>query len=335
MPTRILRFATSSCLTLLACGATTATELKFNIVRIEPNCRIDAIAYLGKGIVIAGTRDAHPGYIHKSEDYGATWREVGDITGSDYITCLCSGNNGVGYLLTGRKVHVWKTTDYGETWKDLGRISKAENEVYANAYGMVVTNKDTLLVADADSKGGHIHRSTDQGATWQDLGRISTHALYRFVEVADGVIANGWAGHIYKSTDDGATWEDMGKLIDSDLYAIEYLAGGAALIGTKSGNIFLSTDNGVTWKDQGVVGASADDFAWLGGSRALYTTYTGNRYLYLSEDSGVSWTQIGGVGTGQANDWLDHVIYINDGGVRAVVGGTNKGFILHARLQSE
>jgi putative transposase len=48
-------------------------------------------------------------------------------------------------------------------------------------------------------------------------------------------------------------------------------------------------DNGATWTDQGVIGSSADDFAWLGGSRVLYSTYTGNRSMYLSEDSGQTW----------------------------------------------
>ena len=334
--TRYLRFAATAWLTALAwCPSTCAFELQFQVLRIEPRSRIDAITYLGNGVVIAGTRGSRPGYIHKSKDYGSTWQKVGDITGSDYITCLCSGKDGVGYLLTGQNVHVWRTTDYGETWTDLGRISEAFNGRYANAYGMLVTAKGTLLVADADRNGGHIHRSTDQGATWQDLGRISTHALYRLAEVGDGVIANGWAGHIYKSTDDGVVWKDMGKLIDSDLYAIEYLGGGTALIGTKSGNIFRSNDNGETWKDQGVVGASADDFAYLGASRALYSTYTEDRSLYISEDFGASWARIGGVGTGEADDWLDHVIYVHDRDVRVVVGGTNKGFILRSRLPSK
>jgi photosystem II stability/assembly factor-like uncharacterized protein len=290
---------------------------------------------MGNGVVIAGTRDSRPGYIHKSKDYGATWRQVGNVTGADYITCLSSGKGGVGYLLTGHNVHVWRTTDYGETWHDMGQVSKASNQRYANAYGMLVTARGTLLVADADSKGGHIHRSTDKGKTWRDLGRISTHALYRLNVVGDGVIANGWAGHIYKSTDDGATWTDQGKLIGSDLYAIEYLGGSTAVIGTKSGNVFVSKDNGKTWKDQGVVGESADDFAWLGESNVLYSTYTGNRHLYLSEDSGASWTDIGVVGTGHANDWLDHVIYIHDGDIRVVVGGTNKGYIVFSKLPTK
>jgi photosystem II stability/assembly factor-like uncharacterized protein len=119
----------------------------------------------------------------------------------------------VGYLLTGKKVHVWKTTDYGETWTDLGQISQATNPQYANAYGMVVTSKGTLLVADTDSNGGHLHRSMDEGTTWRDVGPVSTHALYRLVEVGDGLIVNGWAGHIYKNTDDGASWKDAAKLM--------------------------------------------------------------------------------------------------------------------------
>jgi len=332
----MLCFTISICVLVAPwCQATHASDLEFKVVPIRPASRIDALAYLGKGVVLAGTRNPHPGYVHKSEDYGASWRNVGDITGSDFVTCLCSGTGGVAYLLTGKKVHVWKTADYGETWQDLGRISHASNPHYANAYGMVVTAKGTVLVADADSKGGHIHRSTNGGRKWQDVGRISTRALYRLIAVGDGVIANGWAGHIYKSADDGVTWRDMGRLMDSDLYAIEYLGGGLVLIGTKSGHVFVSRDNGETWKNQGIVGASADDFARLGDRRVLYSTYAGDRSLYISSDAGTSWTRLGPVPTGKANDWLDHVITIDDHGAHFVVGGTNKGSILHSRLKGE
>jgi photosystem II stability/assembly factor-like uncharacterized protein len=308
-------------------------DFSLQLIPTETQTRIDAVAYLGKGVVLAGTRGKpKSGYVLRSRDFGATWQTVGNVTGDDPITCLCSGGERVGYLLTGKNVHVWKTSNDGETWQDLGQISRAFNGHFANAYGMIVTQKGTLLVADADKDGGRIHRSVDQGATWQLIGPISTHALYRLNEVGDGILANGWAGRIYKSTDDGATWRDQGRLIDSDLYAIEYVGQGGVLIGTKSGHVFRSTDNGETWTGLGIIGAAADDFAWLGGTRVLYSTYTADRSIYLSEDAGLTWKNLGGVGKPPGQDWLDHVIAIHDGDTHTLVAGTNKGFIVFARL---
>jgi len=312
-----------------------AKEIEFRAVQLSPASRIDALAFFGKGVVLAGTRDPQPGYIHMSNDYGLTWKKVGNVTGSDIITCLSSGTNGVGYLLTGEDVHVWKTADYGESWKDLGQVSKASNPIYANAYGMLVTSKGTLLVADADSDGGRIHRSLDAGGTWQNSEPVSNRPLYRLLEVGDGVIANGWAGHVYKTTDEGATWNDIGKLIDSELYAIEYLGGGKVLIASESGNVFTSDDNGSTWRDQGFVAASGDDFAWLGGNRALYSTYAGHRHVYLSDDYGKTWVSIGHAIAQQPDDWLDHIIYISENDVRCIVAGTGKGYILSFDLSDD
>ena len=317
------------------CQSSTA-EWRFQLIATEPQTRIDAVAYLGKGVVLAGTRGApRPGFILRSKDFGASWQTVGDITGKDYITCLCSGGNGVGYLLTGVHVHVWKTTDYGQTWKDLGQVARAFNDRFANAYGLMMTRQGTLLVADADKQGGRIHRSTDQGKSWRQIGPISPRALYRLNEVGDGILVNGWAGHIYKSSDDGVTWRDQGKLSDEPLYAVEYLGKGITLIGDENGRVFRSTDQGKTWTDCGVPGAAADDFVWMGGANVLYTTYTGDRSIFLSEDAGLTWKKLGGVGQDPGKDWLDHVIAIHDGDAHAVVGGTNRGFIYFARLPAK
>ena len=96
--TRVLRFTIIACLaTLLSCQATSAWELKFKAVPIEPRGRIDALAYLGKGVVLAGTRNGHPDYLHRSKDYGATWHEVGDID----VRVVVGGTN-KGYILYAR-----------------------------------------------------------------------------------------------------------------------------------------------------------------------------------------------------------------------------------------
>ena len=83
------------------------------------------------------------------------------------------------------------------------------------------------------------------------------------------------------------------------------------------------------------MGAPADNFAWLGGNRVLYSTYTDGRNLFLSEDSGASLARVSEVETGQTDDWLDHVISIHDGHVGIVVGGTSKGFIIYSQLAGQ
>jgi len=303
---------------------------------VQKGGRIDAIAYFGDGVVILGTRNPNPGNVYRSEDYGKTWSHVGNITGQDYITCVASDERGTGYILTGKNVNVWKTTDYGKTWHDLGKVSNGLNdEGFANAYGMMVTDKGTVLVADANSKGGHIIRSTDEGKTWINMGMVSKRALYRLNKVGDGIIVNGWAGHIYKSKDEGKTWKDMGKISDSYLYAIEYLGNGEALIGTESGSVIKSTDNGESWETISAVEDAADDIAFINKNTVLYSTYTNNKKIFISHDGGNSWTSIGKTTTQASGDWFDHFITINNGNKKVVVGGTNKGYVLRKVIEME
>lgn len=306
-----------------------AVEPAWERIEVEPGGRIDAIADFGDGVVVLGTRLPNPSNVYRSADFGKTWDLVANVGANDYITCVAAGVDGVGYLLTGAKVHVWKTEDDGLTWHDLGRVNDADSETnFAEAYGMVVTAAGTVLVADTDADGGRITRSTDGGQTWSVSAPISPLAIYRLQLVGDGVIVNGWAGNIYKSTDDGATWRDCGQLMDSFLYAIDYLGDGAVLIGTESGHIFRSEDNGDSWTNRGRVGDSADDFVSLGGGRAIFTTYRDSKHLHYTADGGATWTNWGDVGTGVAGDWFDHVIATHDGENTIVVGGTNQGFVL-------
>lgn len=317
------------CGILLGCNLLSAGPNDWTRIEVEPGGRIDAIADFGDGVVVLGTRFPTPSNVYRSDDLGATWSLITNVGEDDYITCVASGEGGVGYILTGGKVHVWKTEDDGLTWRDLGRVNDADSGTgFAEAYGMVVTPAGTVLIADTDADGGRITRSDDGGKTWQVSAPISPLAVYRLQLVGDGIIANGWAGNIYKSTDDGRTWWDCGKLMDSFLYAIDYLGDDEVLIGTESGHIFRSDDNGETWVNQGHVGDSADDFVSLGGGRAIFTTYRDSKRMHYTADSGRTWTDWGDVATGAEGDWFDHVITATDGDETVVVGGTNKGFVL-------
>lgn len=308
-------------------------EWEWEITMIQKGGRIDAIADFGDGILVLGTRDPNPGNVYRSEDFGKSWTKAANIVSDDYITCIAGDKNGIGYILTGNKIHVWKTEDFGITWRDLGKVSDGKNtEGFGNAYGMLVTDDGTILVSDANSGGGQVLRSDDGGKNWTSSGKISNRALYRLQKVGDGIIVNGWAGHVYKSKDGGETWTDCGKLTDSPLYAIEYLGNNEVLIGSESGNIFKSADNGENWKNLGVVSDAADDFAYFGNRNVLYTTYNKEKKMFLSKDNGETWTDIGNTGTSNG-DWFDHVIAIQNDSSKIIVGGTNKGFVLRHEIK--
>lgn len=333
----MLVFLTSAA--LLAGPQPTAGTLRWESRLLLAGGRIDAIADLGSGVVVAGSRDGQPSHLFRSTNAGATWTDLGSVVGTDRpaanVTCLASAGAGTAYLLTG-DAHVWKSTDWGQNWSRLGRVSTHPRlQSFQHSYGLTVLASGTILVSDTNPAGGHVFRSVDSGTTWHDVGPVSDRALYRFEQTDDGILLNGWAGHVYKSTDDGQTWRDGGQLTDSPLYATDYLGGGVALQASESGLIFRSTDNGNTWSQVARFPDAADDFVSLGNGVVLYSTYTGRNHLYLSRDDGLTWSDIGRVPTAEDDDVLDHVIAVQHEGRRYAVGGTKQGYVVRLHVDSD
>jgi hypothetical protein len=301
------------------------------IALVEPG-RIDAIASLGQGVILAGSRNPNPGYMFRSTDKGATWQRLGQITQVG-ITCILGGTGSDAYLLTERS-ELWASRDSGLTWKQLATLSGGKNtEGFALSYGLWLTEQGTILATDANSAGGHIYRSVDRGHTWSDLGKISDRALYRFNRVGNGIIVNGWDGTVYKSLDDGLTWRPI-KVSSEPLYATEYLGAGVLLQASQGGVVYKGTLHGDKWETVGTPGDAADDFVNLGQGVVLYTTYTGAKRIFISRDNGSSWKSMGTTET-VADDWLDHVIAVHTANEVIVVGGTRKGFIIRAVVQKD
>ncbi|MBX3176884.1 MAG: hypothetical protein KF886_05975 [Candidatus Hydrogenedentes bacterium] len=314
-------------------GASTGDN--WEVHRVIPGGRIDAVASLGNGIVLAGSRNPKPGHIFRSTDCGETWTDLGNLLGEGLhtgsVTCIASAGEGVAYLVTG-DAHVWKSADWGLTWTPLGQVSDMPRlEPYHFSYSITVLPSGTVLISNTNPDGGHVFRSEDGGATWDDVGAISPKALYRFEKTSDGVLVNGWAGHVYKSADDGKTWADLGKLSDQALYATEYLEDGVVLQGGEDGRIFRSDDFGATWTEVARFPDSADDFVYLGNGVVLYSTYTGERNVYRSTDAGRTWASIGPVPAGAEGDTLDHAVAVPCGDAAVSVGGTARGNILRYR----
>jgi photosystem II stability/assembly factor-like uncharacterized protein len=297
--------------------------------------RIDAVAWLGDGVVVAGSRSPHAGKLFRTTDLGQSWSETALDAKSPKrapsVTCIASDRSATAYLLTST-AHVWKSTDRGATWLDLGRVlTGVMRGSSVQSYGLVVLPSGTVLVSDTNRAGGHVHRSADGGQTWEDCGEISSDRLYRFELTTDAVLVNGWAGRVFRSCDDGRSWSDQGRLSERPLYATLALHRGVVLQASGAGEVFRSSDAGQTWSKTADVNDPADDFADLGKGNVLLSTYSGKRALYLSHDSGLTWAEIGVLPTGVEGDVLDHAVSATDKNHTWMIGTSKLGALARVR----
>lgn len=331
----------SSLFTLLLCSlflASPGSEITWHTLELLSKGRIDALAHLGNGVVILGTRDTNPALCYKSTDYGITWKKMGEIPSSEKrvgVTCVESGGNGICYMLN-ESSEFFRSVDSGETWQRISKLSRGSNdEGFALSYGICVTGKGTVLVSDANSTGGSIYRSTDLGLTFSKTGPVSSRGLYRFSLTGKYIIVNGWEGKVFISKDDGLTWKGSAQGDQSPLYATETVGGGRFLQGTKSGNVFLGNASQGLLTLLGKPGGAADDFVYIGNGMVVYTTFTDSQAIFVSYDLGTTWTDEGQVPTTKDRDWLDHVIRVEKSDSIVVIGGTNRGCILRSAFSKK
>ena len=319
-------------LVFLAVSTTqTATTIPWKVIELMPKSRIDAIADLGHGTILVGTRNTTPAQFFKSTDYGLSWKKLSSLESTEKhsgITCIQSGGNGICYALN-ESSEFFKSVDSGESWQRITKLSTGINtEGHAISYGICVTKKGTLLVSDANSTGGAIYRSTDKGISFLKLPQCSPKGLYRFTLMRNCILINGWQGSVYCSKDDGLTWKELAKLEQAPLYAPESLGGNIYLQGAETGNIYRGNTRDKTFQLLAKPGGAADDFVYAGYGTILYSTYTESQHVFISHDMGNSWSDEGIVPTGQVKDWLDHIIKVEKKDSVVIIGGTNKGFIL-------
>ena len=308
-----------------------ASEIPWKVFDLISKGRIDAIADLGNGIIVLGTRNTTPAFCFKSIDYGLTWKKVAAIESSEKragVTCIQSGGEGICYLLN-ESSEFFRSLDYGETWQKITKLSTGSNDQgFALSYGICVTNQGTLLVSDSNSTGGSIYRSTNKGLTFSKIKFVSPVGLYRFTLLKKCIIVNGWEGVVYCSKDDGLTWAKLAVADQSPLFATESIGANEYLQGTLTGNVYLCDASTKSLKFLAKPGGAADDFVYAGYGIIIYSTYTGSQSVFISYDKGNSWIDDGAVPTSISKDWLDHIIRIEKKDSVVIVGGTNRGSIL-------
>ncbi len=327
-------------ISLVVTTVTYAGEIPWRVTEIIPGGRIDAIAYAGNNVVIAGTRRPSPGWIFYSTDNGFSWQKGQQLPSTEKrtgVTCIAAVKNGVIFAIN-ESSELFRSKDSGKSWVRIGKVSQStRNGNWALSYGICITKQGTILISDTDSTGGSVYRSTDEGASFTKVV-VSHRGLYRFDMVRNGIMVNGWAGCIYKSEDDGQSWKLWNKMdTTTALYATEYIRPGTIIQASEKGNIYQANQDSpeqLTYLGNPGNGAAADDFVYLGFHTLIYTTYTSQKKLFISYDEGKTWIDDGPVPTPAEGDWLDHVIAIEQEDSVIAIGGTNKGFIVRAAFST-
>lgn len=337
------------------CETICQPSVNWEVQELIKDGRIDAVADLGGGVLIAGSRWPNSGRIFRSTDYGVTWKKVKDLTEpkgtylNNEILGLMGGRGNYAYLITSN-AHFWRSKDKGLTWEKTAELD-AQMGKMAYSYSICVTRKHTVLV----TRGFSVYRSTDNGLHFEKTGPVSDNFLYRLQEVGNSILLNGWAGKLYRSDDDGKTWNTFSQLgpatfplriikpydplrMQPYLTAIEYLGDDVFMQGTTQGeNYRIHRDRPDQIEGSSKLNGGLDDYAYLGYGTIIAgtyldsaLTYRGERNNYISYDNGANWQHLGVIPTGAAGDWLDHIISVDKKDSVIAVGGTSKGFIVRA-----
>jgi len=188
--------------------------------------------------------------IYKSEDGGASWKNMG-LKDSEHIGMIAIDhrNSDVVYVAAygplwsaGGERGVYKTTDGGRTWENILTVSEhtGVNEIH-----MDPRNPD-ILYATAHQRrrrqwtylgGGPesgIYRSADAGKSWEkinkglpggDKGRIGMDISPANPEIIYAAVEAGRGdGGFYRSANRGAAWEKMSNTSTSGNYYQEVIA---------------------------------------------------------------------------------------------------------------
>ncbi|MDQ3084347.1 MAG: hypothetical protein M3Q77_05970 [Thermoproteota archaeon] len=205
-----------------------------------------------------------------SDDYGATWQKVSDVTTPnpiDFHTMTIGNNPEIIYAASGMGDNIFISTDEGKNWT----ITNPPGGQLVITLAANQTNSNILYAATTNG----LFSSTDQGKGWQKINSDligGNDTMVTGIEISsDGKTAYAFAvpnptsenenGYILKSTDGGKIWAKTDGQIAGVQFASKFAFGNNGEIyatvtqdsvetGVAS-SVFSSNDDGKTWTLEG------------------------------------------------------------------------------------
>lgn len=235
-------------------------------------------------VLYAGTS---PVGVFRSEDGGASWRQLPNVKQPDRITMsfacramrlgIVPGSRDTIYAAL-EVGGVMRSLDGGEHWEDcadhlvaLSEKPHLKSKIQSDSEAEGMLDAHALLVSDAAPGSVFLavrmglFRSDDQGKTWQDLevGRFSPLTYGRDIRVSPqdartlyaclSPAARSEDGSVYRSTDLGKTWTrfDHGVKARATMMGVALHPRDPAQVycSSRCGQVFGTQDGGRTWTE--------------------------------------------------------------------------------------
>jgi photosystem II stability/assembly factor-like uncharacterized protein len=202
------------------------TGQPFQDASVEPQrgSMLTRVKFIDDHVAIAA---GHDGWILRSEDRGASWKEVAfDADKPDPVIGIAGPFDGK--LFAFGAFGLFETsTDDGKTW-----------------------NREALNIAD-EQKKKVVDENADPFANFQGGGggSLADRHLNAMARAADGsLILFGEQGLMLRSKDNGASWHSLPQVYAGSWYGALTLGDGSLFAFGMRGNAFVSRDSGATWK---------------------------------------------------------------------------------------
>jgi photosystem II stability/assembly factor-like uncharacterized protein len=256
--------------------------------------------------------------VYKSEDGGASWKNVGLKT-SEHVGMIAVDprDSDVVYVAAygplwspGGERGLYKSTDGGETWTAVLAVDEhtGVSEVHFDPfdpdtlYATAHQRRRHVFTQISGGPGSAVYKSVDAGKTWKkinrglpggDLGRIGLAVSPVVPDLVYAIVeAQADRGGFYRSTNGGASWERRASYTASGNYYQEIFCDPKDPDRVYSMDVFLQVtdDGGTTWDALGDRSKHWDAHAfWVDPDDTDYYLTGNDGGVYESFDRGRTW----------------------------------------------
>ncbi len=273
-------------LTLAPAAAQDAAVATLQAARQDPHAggaMMLAAANAGAAIVAVGEH----GYVIRSEDGGASYRQAGRVPVDTTLTgvAFADAENGWAVGHGGVVIH---SADGGRNWA----LQRQDSQVDQPLYSVYFKDARTGWAAGLWSLLLH---TGDGGKTWSALKlpaaqgqkRADLNLLKVFGGAGGRVYIAAEQGTLFRSRDSGASWDVLQTGSKASLWAGTVSPAGTLIVGGLGGKLLRSADDGASWQALAAPGGAS--ITGLLAQDGLISASTLDGKVLQSADDGVSW----------------------------------------------